>query len=343
MVESGEPVKHVCPITIDRYRESDAAKWRAFVEESNNGTLFHAIDFLAYHPPDKFETHHLLFRENGQLIALLPAAIVTENDGSRILKSPYGASVGGFVLPDGQSAAATLRLVSRMQEYVCSLGLSGAELRLAPQVYAERPNGNLEFALAASGFVLSKRWLTMIIPLPSNSVDVLGSVRSRRRRSYVRSARRKGVKAKPVDRKYLKPFFQMLETDRAKFGAGTTHSLYELERLFKLVPNHLQLFICFYKGEMIAGNLVFELNPRIAYSFYPCHDSKFDQLRSSDVLMVALAEHYTEKGFRYLDLGPASFDDYSLNLGLSRFKEDLGGVGYCRDAWNWRNIQHGES
>jgi hypothetical protein len=44
---------------------------------SNNGTLFHDLDFLGYHM-GKFDTQHLMFRQGGRLIAILPAAVVVE-------------------------------------------------------------------------------------------------------------------------------------------------------------------------------------------------------------------------------------------------------------------------
>jgi hypothetical protein len=81
-------------ITVHPYEPGQATEWKAFLEASNNGTLFHDLDFLAYHPLERFDTHHLMFRQNGKLIALLPAAIVSEPDDRRFLKSPYGASVG---------------------------------------------------------------------------------------------------------------------------------------------------------------------------------------------------------------------------------------------------------
>src|SRR5262249_41782415 len=96
-------------ITVRRQEESDGRAWRDFLASSSNGTLFHSLDFLAYHSRGRFEVHHLMFERPGKLLALLPAAIVSEPWG-RVLKSPYGASVGGFVLPTQLTSAATLRL-----------------------------------------------------------------------------------------------------------------------------------------------------------------------------------------------------------------------------------------
>jgi len=86
---------------------------------------------------------------------------------------------------------------------------------------------------------------------------------------------------------------------------------------------------------MIAGALVFELNPRVAYLFYLCHDDRFTTLRAATVVTLRVAQHYSGRGVRYLDMGPTTFDDLRMNEGLARFKEEMGAVGFCRDAWRW--------
>src|SRR5215468_3242705 len=83
-------------------------EWRTFVAASDNGTLFHDLDFLDYHRAGRFEEHHLLFFDRGELVAVLPAAIVPGANGARRLASPYGASIGGFVMPAHQPAELTI-------------------------------------------------------------------------------------------------------------------------------------------------------------------------------------------------------------------------------------------
>jgi lipid II:glycine glycyltransferase (peptidoglycan interpeptide bridge formation enzyme) len=170
--------------------------------------------------------------------------------------------------------------------------------------------------------------------LPLDPGEVLNQL-SNRRRSYVRSALSQGLDVAVVDPEYLQPFYRILEGNRAKHNARPTHTLEELERIFRLTPDRVRLFACQRQDQMIAGTLVFEMNERVAYSFYPCHDYQFERYRPAAVVTVYVAQYYASHGFRYLDLGPTTFDDFSLNEGLARFKEEMGGVGFCRDAWRW--------
>jgi hypothetical protein len=331
---AGAALRHQA-ITVRRYHEDDGALWRHFLTSSSNGTLFHSLDFLAYHSPERFHVHHLMFDLAGKLLALLPAAIVSEPDGRQLLKSPYGGSVGGFVLPPWTDAVTTLALVDALKHHAAAAGLDGVEMRVGPGLYDGSPNDQLSFALTASGFTLPCRWLTHVISLPSSPQDVASQLVHKRRRNYVRSALNQGVRAATAGPEHLPAFYRILERNRAKHGARPTHTLSDLQRIFHLTPDRVRLFACNLRSEMIAGALVFELNPRVSYLFYLCHDDRFDRLRPATLATLRVAQHCSRHGVRYLDLGPTTFDDLRVNEGLARFKEEMGAVGFCRDTWRW--------
>ncbi|MEJ2356253.1 MAG: hypothetical protein P8Y62_10240 [candidate division WOR-3 bacterium] len=62
-------------IKVDKYRPEIKDNWDNFVEKSNNGTIFHKIQFLDYHPPDRFNFHHLIFHKQSNPIAVLPGLL----------------------------------------------------------------------------------------------------------------------------------------------------------------------------------------------------------------------------------------------------------------------------
>ena len=312
-----------------------AAEWHDFLVSSNNGTLFHNLHFLNYHPRDRFDIHNLIFRQDGNLIALLPAAIVTEANGSRLLKSPYGASVGGLVLPARQASATTLSIVTALKQYAVDLGLSAIEMIVGPNIYFKYPSDTAGFALAASGFELRRRWLTYVNPLPSAPEKAINLIMNKRRRRYYAKSVGQGLETTEVGAESLPEFHQLLTVNRAKRGAEPTHTLAELQGIFDLVPDQVRLFLCRRKCDLLAGSLIFELNDRIAYYMYLCHDEQFEHYRPAAFIVVSIAEYYIGRGFRYLDLGPTTFDDYTLHFNLARFKEELGAVGFCRDFWRW--------
>ena len=83
-------------ITVRKFTAKDTKCWDDFVNQSNNGTIFHLRSFLSYHIDRKFIDHSLVFEKKGRIIALFPAAEIN-NNGIKILQSHPGASFGGFV------------------------------------------------------------------------------------------------------------------------------------------------------------------------------------------------------------------------------------------------------
>src|SRR5215470_15396430 len=87
---------------IRPYCRGDAAAWKAFLAGSNNGTLFHDLDFLDYHPPGKYDFRHLIALRENCIEALVPGA-VSDNG---IFVSVAGASIGGPVVKKSITAEA---------------------------------------------------------------------------------------------------------------------------------------------------------------------------------------------------------------------------------------------
>ncbi|HWY35585.1 MAG TPA: hypothetical protein VNX68_13140, partial [Nitrosopumilaceae archaeon] len=64
-------------LNLVEYTSKYYQAWNNFVNSSNNGTLFHRLDFLSYHGK-KFESieNHLLFFKGDELFAVLPAGVI---------------------------------------------------------------------------------------------------------------------------------------------------------------------------------------------------------------------------------------------------------------------------
>jgi hypothetical protein len=322
-------------IEVADCKPEDAVEWNRFVETSNNGTLFHDLDFLAYHPAGKFDARHLVFRREGQILALLPASTVVDN-GKTVLRSPYGASVGGFVLPAGQPMETTLALVSRLLDYTRDHGMSAVEMRLAPSLYMQAPHDHLGFALFANGFQLIRRWLSPVIPLSTDPDTLLSRCAGSKVRD-LQNGLRKGLWIREAGIDQVGEFQRLLTLTWDKHGVAPTHSREDVEELFRRLPGRIRLFTCEHEGQRIGAVLVFVLNRKVAYTFYICQDSAFRSLRPGTVLVLHLAQALGAEGVAFLDLGPVTFDDLRLNRGLASFKEELGGLGACRDTWRWED------
>jgi Acetyltransferase (GNAT) domain len=320
-------------ISVELYKPSQAGKWKQFLADSNNGTLFHDLDFLNYHRPGKFEIHHLMFLEGDRLLALLPAAIEVD-DGHLFLKSPYGASIGGFVVPTALKVSTMLQIVRELQIYVSAQGLRGIELRIGPNTYLHKPDDLVPFSLMAHRFALIHRWLLFMVTIEGPPETLLDRLLSKTKRYDVRTNLKKGLQPREVDSGRLDEFSSLLSETYDRFGRSPTHSREDLADLVNRLPGKVRLFLCAYDGVEVAGVLLLVLNNTVANTFYICESAAHKKLCGPAVLVAHIIEQMAIEGFRYLDLGP-SVSDVQFNEGVVFFKEGFGTRGFCRETWRW--------
>src|SRR5262245_32089982 len=155
-------------ITVEPLGDDESA-WNELLARSANGTLFHDLRFLRYHPADRFEFHHLMLRRNGKPVALLPGGLCATAHPPMFC-SPLGASIGGFAVAELRAESA-LSLVEAVQDYARARGWAAVEITLAPAGYNFETAGLIEFALFCRGFRLVRRWLCLMLPLIAQSRD----------------------------------------------------------------------------------------------------------------------------------------------------------------------------
>jgi lipid II:glycine glycyltransferase (peptidoglycan interpeptide bridge formation enzyme) len=146
----------------------------------------------------------------------------------------------------------------------------------------------------------------------------------------VGKARRSGVEVKESGD--YRAFHEILTLNRSKHGATPTHSFAELEKLSKLVPDHLALFLAELEGKPIAGALLFILNERVVLNFYLAHLWEFQEHRAANLLLYETIQWARGKGFRYLDMGTSMIGS-EPNWSLTDFKERFGARGFLRDTY----------
>jgi hypothetical protein len=323
------------PITVEPIGV-DEPGWEAFLAKSANGTLFHDLRFLRYHPNDRFRFHHLIFKQRGKPIALLPGGLTGTAEGPTFC-SPLGASIGGFVVNAGLRAQTAVDLVNVLQDHAAKQGWVGVELTLPPHCYAFETSGVIEFALFCGGFRLAHRWLCHVLPL----IEGVGFERSFRDNqiSCVRSAQRKGMVELEGGVERLDDFLNVFYDTYERHGVAATHTPEEIRDLLQRLPDRVRIHLAMLGSEVIAGLLVFRLSATIANTFYICSSTKHAGEHGAAFVIAELVHRLAATGCRYLDLGPSA-SDQKFNKGVTFFKEGLGAFGQCRDRWRWENVPH---
>lgn len=315
------------PIQVIPYTPDWKSRWDEFVLSSNNGTLFHLQTFLEYHPASRFRWHHLIFLQNKRIVALLPGAAM----GSTF-ESPIGASYGSFVTGNIPFSIA-LEIVDRFSDYCRSARFERALLTGSPFIYHETISQNLDYALAYRDFHFDKHYLSHAIRL--GNPDFLHSFQSTSRR-YVRKYLREHSLQISLSDDY-DAFYPILVKNKQRHGVTPTHTLDELKKLRKLLPDRLFLFLVHRGGRPIAGSLVFACNPRVALCFYNMLLYEEEKHHPIHAVMYEVIRWATENGFSWVDTG-VSQDTSAENrmtpsMTLVDFKEKFGARGILRSTY----------
>ncbi len=315
-------------LEIEPYTPELRETWDAFVEQSNNGTLFHKRSFLCYHPPDRFIDDSLLFYKKGRLLAVLPAAR-RHGDDEKILVSHPGASFGSFVTRKDLSLRDAMRLVQALIRYARERHYGGLDITLPPIIYQHRPSQYIDFALFRAGFQYRKREVSSVVPLPPDPAQVMPMLSPESRRN-VRRAQKLGVKVRLSDD--YETFYAILQRNlKLRHNVIPTHSLEELKTLAARFPELIHLFAAYVEEQMVAGIVMFHAHARSTLAFYISHREEFQRYRAVNLLFYEVFQRCIEQGFAYLDFGLFTVN-MEPNWGLARFKESFGAQGVFRDS-----------
>jgi Acetyltransferase (GNAT) domain len=319
-------------INIEPLR-ADESEWEKFLSRSVNGTLFHDLRFLRYHPAGRFRFHHLVFKRNGKPVALLPGGISGTTDRP-IFCSPLGASFGGPALMAGLGAEVALDFINALQNYAREQCWGGIEITLPPPCYSFETSGLIEFALFYWSFRVVHRWLCPVLSLAPGSENNYERMFRNRQIRYVRAAKRKGMIAIESGIHVLNDFLRVFHDTYARHGVEATHTPEEIRDLLQRFPDQVRIHLAMLGEIPIAGLLVFRLTASVAYTFYICSNSKYAHEHGAAFVIAKLIDRLSNAGFRYIDFGPSA-SDQKFNKGVSFFKEGLGAAGQCRDRWFW--------
>jgi hypothetical protein len=304
----------------------DSAAWNAFVARSNNGTLFHRLDFLDYHG-SRFEkeAHHLAWTKGDSIQAVMPLGIFRA--GERLAaRSPVGASYGGIVVPRELSLARAGELVETLLSYLCAQGVASLSWVPSPGFYCERAHDYVEFFFLKAGARVASAELTSYAAVLE---ETAGEFRHAAVKA-VRKARESGVTvAQSGD---VDAFWEILAANRAKFDSVPTHSRDEIEWLLTRLPDDVRLFLATVDGTPIAGSLVFRLNPRVIMDFYWAHRDEWQHVRPVSLLVHEILRWARAEGCTWFDFGTQTIDMVPVE-GSTRFKETFGALGVFRRKW----------
>jgi hypothetical protein len=302
---------------IIEYSPEWKSRWDSFVENSNNGTVFHTQKFFDYHPVGKFSFNHLIIIDKGNIKAVLPGRVMPDG----YYESPIGASYGSLVTDDVRFAEA-LEMVDLLIEYGKKSNYKGYLLTSAPDIYERTRNQSLDFAMLWRGFKYDLHYISSCIKLDP-SEDIMEKFAPTTRRNIRKTLKENWLDVE-VNKKYDE-FYPILLENKGRHNVKPTHSLEDIYRIDELMPDMMKLFMVYHKGEPIGGSLMFNSNKIVTLCFYNMLKYEYEHTKPIQRVMYEVVKWATESGYRYVDIG-VSQDTKAENpmtpsMNLIEFKE----------------------
>jgi hypothetical protein len=305
-----------------------AEEWDNFVDNSDNGTIFHKREFLSYHPADRFKDASIVLLKDNKVIAIYTAAVV-EREGKKVLASHPGASYGSFVYNSNLNFKEAHAMVDVLLEYAETLKVDRIQLTPPPIIYQSKYSNYIDFALVRNGFIYLKRDVSSIVQLDFKADELLSTYRAEAR-TAVKKSIKQGVEI--VECENFKEYYEILKKNlKLRHNVSPAHTLDEIIKLKKIFPAKIRLWGAFLKDKLIAGVCNFSANPKVVLAFYISHDEEYQEYRAVNLLFFEIMKRYKEEGFRFLDFGIFTVN-MEPNWGLGRFKENFGARGIFRDT-----------
>src|SRR5262249_2585685 len=313
----------ILPYTSDRYE-----RWNSFVTRSNEGTIFHRLDFLAYHGAGfERQEKHLMWYKGQPLFAVMPMAIL-EREGRRIAHPPYGGSYGGPVFEKPIDYADSQEVVSSLLDYLAHLDVTACRLTLPIFCCFAKYSETFRLALLEHGFRCVNRDISSVVCLNRNSP--VSETMTSNALNMPRKARKAGVAT--LHRGSVADFWILIEKTFEKHHAEPTHTLQEFRWLCDHLPEDVYVDVAYLRERPIAGIGYFVINQRVTSSFYLCQNPEFAHLQAQSLLIHDGLIRSQEMGFRWFDFGTSSLSMQGRE-NIFHLKESFGAAGFFRDTY----------
>lgn len=313
------------PFALSKLSDNE---WDKFIDESDNGTIFHKREFLSYHPTGRFKDASFVITKNNKPLSLFTAALI-EWEGKKILVSHPGASYGSFVYKSDLNFREAHAMVDKLLEYSEELKVNRIQITLPPIIYQTKYSNYIDFALVRNGFTYLKREVSSIVQLDFKFEELLSTYRAEAR-TAVKKSIKQGIEIAECEK--FEEYYEILKKNlKLRHNVSPAHTLNELIKVKKIFPSKIRLWGAFLKDKLIAGVCNFSANPKVVLAFYISHDEDYQEYRAVNLLFFEIMKRYKEEGFRFLDFGIFTVN-MEPNWGLARFKENFGARGIFRDT-----------
>ncbi|MHB1947181.1 MAG: GNAT family N-acetyltransferase [Gammaproteobacteria bacterium] len=306
-------------IDIIQYSAEKKSTWDQFVARGRNTHFMFERDYMEYHS-DRFQDHSLLFYEQSNLLAVLPAS--KHND---LLNSHGGLTFGGLITDKKIKTSQVLEIFTALKAYLVENKFKTLRYKAIPYIYHEIPAEEDLYALFINEASLVRRDISSTI-FSQNKLNFSGC-----KKNVIAKAKKSRITINESD-DFIK-FHQMINAILSKkYDTQATHTAEEMLLLANKFPQNIKLYGAYRDSEMIAGALLY-ITTNVAHTQYLATTETGRELGALDFLLHFLInEAYTMKQFFDFGISTENQGRY-LNSGLISQKEMFGARAVVFDTY----------
>lgn len=307
-------------ITIKKYTTKDVVVWDAFVDASKNGTFMLKRGYMDYHA-DRFEDHSLMFYDDDELVALLPASL-----HGMELRSHGGLTYGGVISCCTMKQHTMNECFVSLKNYLLSNNIKQLSYKAIPYIYHRYPCQEDLYALWHNGAHLIRRDVSTIIDLSVPPIKL-----PKGRKAQIARAKREGIIVE-----LSSDFEKFIELENSVLTqyhqTVAVHTGAELTLLHSRFPDNIRLLIATHHQEMIAGVVLF-IYDNLVHTQYMANSEYGRANGGLDLIISTIMEEY-KSDKKYLDFGISTEEAGKvINHGLISQKESFGGRSIVYDFY----------
>jgi len=305
-------------ISVVEYTTDKKEIWDTFVRQSKNGIFMFERGFMDYHS-DRFQDNSLMFFDEDELTAVLPASV----HGNE-LRSHGGLTYGGFITSNKMKQHHMNDCFEALKTYMQGKNISKLIYKEIPHIYHKQPAEEDLYALYKNGAKLLKTE-------PSTTVFLKEPLKMPKgRKAQIARAKREGCIIDVSND--FETFIALENSVLIHHNTQAVHNASELRLLKSRCGDKIQLWVAKYQERIIAGTLLFVYD-NVVHTQYMAADDTAREIGALDLLIKTLMDEFA-KTKTYFDFGISSEDDgHYLNEGLIAQKEGFGGRTTIYQTW----------
>jgi len=267
--------------------------------------------YMDYHA-DRFRDASLLVRDDGRLVALLPA-----NREGETLWSHQGLTFGGVIAHTELTVRRALGVFDAIIARARNDGTARLVYKAVPHIYQRIPSDEDLYALFHHDARLIRRDLSAAIRLDERLPYRKG------RRAALKRAKSSDLRVAPS--RDFEAFMALEEQTLARHGAIPTHTGAELALLAGRYPDRIRLHVALARNEEAVAGVVTYETPVVVHVQYIGATDEGRSRGAVDLLLDHAIDDAARARRRWFEFGISTTEGgRSLNEGLARNKESYG-------------------